>query len=341
MSPKFELNDLGFGSYSDKINTHFATTYRWPEPTEHFRNAGLNAATYLSYDFGGHKTAQGYRVGGWLNLHDFSGANFGITYNPSSLNARRTRGGPLTFNPVRRSINLRMYTDNRAWWVLFLGGNYSSSDDLESSSIFGNLEFKVLPTLTLSVGPEFSRDISQAHYVDVFDDNTATETFNKRYVFAHLDQKTFSADIRADWIISPKLSFQVYFQPFIASGKYSNFKSLRKPKTYDFINYGEEGSSFERVLNDDETEYYLDADGEGPLEAETISNPDFNYISLRGNAVFRWEYLPGSALYLVWTQNRAEGESIGEFRFNKSINNIFQTSPDNIFMLKISYWFGL
>ena len=226
-----------------------------------------------------------------------------------------------------------MYTDNRVWWVLFLGGNYSNGDDLESNSIFANVEFKVLPTLTVSVGPEFSRDIFQAHYVDSFDDITAIETFDKRYVFAHLDQKTFSADIRADWIISPKLSFQVYFQPFIASGKYTNFKSLKKTKIYDFINYGEEGSSIERVINDDgETEYNLDADGDGTAISETIDNPDFNYISLRGNAVLRWEYLPGSALYFVWTQSREEGDSIGKFRFNKSFNNLFRTRPDNIFI---------
>jgi len=342
VSPKFELNDIGFGPYSDKINTHFVTSYRWQEPTNHFRNAGINAATYLSYDFGGNKTAQGYRLGGFLNLHDFYGINFNVLYNPSSLNARRTRGGPLTFNPIRRSVNLNMYTDNRVWWVLSLGGSFINGDDLESNTIYANVEFKALPTLTLSVGPEFSRDISQAQYVDTFEDETALETFGNRYVFAHLDRTTFSVDIRADWIISPKLSFQVYFQPFIGSGEYSDFKSLRKPKSYDFVKYGEEGSSFEEVVtSDDEIEYTLDADGNGPAAAETISNPDFNYISLRGNAVFRWEYLPGSALYLVWTQSREEDRSIGEFRFNRSINNLFQARPDNIFMLKISYWFGL
>jgi Domain of unknown function (DUF5916) len=342
MSPKFELNDLGFGSYSDKINAHFVTSYRWPQPTELFRNAGINAATFLSYDFGGNKTAQGFWMGGFLNFSDFSGGNINLTLNPSSLNSRRTRGGPLTFNPISRSINLGMYTDNRHWWVLFLGGSYTNGDDLESKSVNANVEFKVTPTLTVSLGPEFSRDVSQAQYVDVFTDETATETFGNRYVFAHLDQTTFSTDIRADWIISPKLSFQVYFQPFIAAGKYSSFKALRKPKSYNFIEYGEEGSSFEKSINSDgDTEYTLDPDGEGSAVGETIDNPDFNYISLRGNAVLRWEYLPGSALYLVWTQSREEGESIGDFQFNRSINNMFTTRPDNIFMLKISYWFGM
>ena len=88
-------------------------------------------------------------------------------------------------------------------------------------------------------------------------------------------------------------------------------------------------------------EYSLDPDGEGPSEVEIINNPDFNYISLRGNAVLRWEYMPGSALYLVWTQSREEVEPVGDFYFMRSFDNLFNLRPDNIFMLKLSYWFGM
>ena len=204
------MNDLGFGSYSDKINAHFFASYRWLEPTKFYLNAGINAATFISYDYGWNKTAQGFWLGSFINLPDFYGGNFNITYNPSSLNARLTRGGPLTRNPISRSINFNLYTDNRNWWVLGLGGSFSNGDALKSNTVNLNVELKVSPSLTISVGPQYSRDISKAHYIDVFSDRTAKETFNQRYLFAHLDQTTFSANIRADWIISPKLSFQVY-----------------------------------------------------------------------------------------------------------------------------------
>jgi hypothetical protein len=148
------------------------------------------------------------------------------------------------------------------------------------------------------------------------------------------------ANIRADWIINPRLSFQVYLQPLIASGNYSDFKFLNKPKSYDYIIYGENGSTIEKDINEngDVTSYTLDPDGEGPAEAKTIGNPNFNYVSLRGNAVLRWEYMAGSTLFLVWTQSREDVEPTGEFQFGDSFRNLLSVKPDNIFMLKITYW---
>ncbi len=339
ISPKFEVNDLGFGAYSDLINAHFFTSYRWNEPTEIYQNAGINAATFVSYDFGGNRTSQGYWLAGYINSRDYYGANVSFTYNPSTLNSRRTRGGPLTVNPEGKSFSIDLNTDNRVWWVGYLGGYISNSAAGESRSIYTNFEFKVLPTLTLSVGPQFSKNISEAQWICKFYDPTATETYDNRYVFAHLDQTMFAADIRADWIINPKLSFQIYVQPFIASGKYSDFKYLVRPKSYDFTKYGENGSTLEQTIYPDgDILYTLDSDGDGTSEAITIGNPDFNYISLRGNAVLRWEYLPGSTLYLVWTQSREDIDSNGDFRFGNSMNNLFGVRPDNIFMLKLTYW---
>lgn len=340
ISPQFEVNDLGFGSYSDYINAHFYTSYRWNEPNGFYQYFGISAATFVSYDYGGNRISQGYWTNTYITLPDYNGGNLSFTYNPSTLNSRRTRGGPLTLNPESASGNFELFTDNRLWWVLTLGGDASFSDAGNSNSFYSNVEFKVLPTLTLSVGPEFSKDDINAQWVTNYSDPEAGETFEKRYVFANLDQTVFSANIRADWILSPTLSFQVYIQPLIASGKYTDFKFLLKPKTYDFEIYGENGSTLASNFSEDGKliSYEIDADGSGPSEAKTIGNPDFNYISLRGNAVLRWEYLPGSTLYLVWTQSREDVESNGEFRFGRSFNNLFSTRPDNIFMLKISYW---
>jgi len=340
ISPKFEVNDLGFGSYSDYINGHFFTSYRWNEPTDFYLYFGLSAATFLSYDYGGNKTSQGYWANSYLTLHDYYGGDISFIYTPSTFNSRRTRGGPLTLNPQGTSFELNLYTDNRKWWVLNLSGEVSSGEDENSRSVSTNVEFKVLPTLTVSVGPEFSKSIFSAQWIRNFDDAAATATYGKRYVFAHLDQTVVSANIRADWIMSPTLSFQVYLQPFIASGKFTDYKYLEKPKSYSFIKYGENGSTLtsERSEEGNIISYMLDPDAEGPAPSQTINNPDFNYISLRGNAVLRWEYLPGSTLYLVWTQTREDVESYGSFRFGRSVNHLFSVKPDNIFMLKISYW---
>lgn len=339
ISPKFEVNDLGFGFYSDLINAHFFTNYRWNTPTDFYQNAGVNVATFVSYDFGGNRTAQGYWLGSYITLRDYYGASISVTYNPSTLNSRRTRGGPLTVNPENKSLHFELYTDNRVWWVGYGGVDLSSSIDRKSYSFYTTFEFKVLPTLTLSFGPQFSKDNLETQWIRSYDDATALQTYDKRYVFAHLDQTTVAADIRADWIISPKLSFQIYIQPFIASGEYKDFKYLSKSKSYDFTKYGENGSTIEKLVSTEgEVSYTIDSDGNGPSPSKTVNNPDFNYISLRGNAVLRWEYLPGSTLYLVWTQSRQDFDSNGDFRFGKSLDNLLGVKPDNIFMLKISYW---
>jgi hypothetical protein len=129
-------------------------------------------------------------------------------------------------------------------------------------------------------------------------------------------------------------------QPLIVSGKYTEFKALQKPKSYDFLTYGENGSTIVSNLsaNGNIGSYSIDPDGMGPATAQTIYNPDFNYLSLRGSAVLRWEYLPGSTLYFVWTQTRQDVEPTGDFNFGHSFNNLFNLNADNIFLIKISYW---
>lgn len=107
-----------------------------------------------------------------------------------------------------------------------------------------------------------------------------------------------------------------------------------------FVTYGENGSTIVNNLSStgNIASYTLDPDGSGPATSQTIDNPDFRYLSLRGSAVLRWEYLPGSTLYFVWTQNRQNTEPTGEFNFGQSINNLFDLNADNIFLIKLSYW---
>jgi hypothetical protein len=338
VSPKFEINDMGYNPYSDLINMHFMASYRWLEPTSYYRQTGISAAAYASYDFGGYKTYQGYYLGTFFTHTSHNGINLNFNYYPKSFNARRTRGGPLTLNPVSRSFNANINTDFRKDWVLYAGSYGRFGEDLNNFSSYVNVELKVTPTLTVAVGPRDSRSISAAQWVGAYNDPEAADTYGRRYIFARLDQKIFAAEIRTDWIINPRLSFQVYLQPLIASGNYTDIKMLQRGKSYDFTLYGEEGSSIEKqTLASGQTVYRIDADGAGPSQTRTIGNPDFNYISLRGNAVLRWEYISGSTLYLVWTQSRENYLSTGDFDFRDSVSDMFTIHPDNIFMLKLTY----
>jgi hypothetical protein len=141
--------------------------------------------------------------------------------------------------------------------------------------------------------------------------------------------------VRVNWTFSPKLSFQLYVQPLLSTGAYAGIKELAQPGTFDFNKYGE-GSSRITLTGD---EYTVDPDGPlGPALPFSFSMPDFNYKSIRANAVFRWEYLPGSTLYFVWTHEKVDYESRGDFEFGRDVSRLARVAPDNVYSIKITYW---
>jgi hypothetical protein len=159
------------------------------------------------------------------------------------------------------------------------------------------------------------------------------DTFEARYIFGHLYQRVLSTEIRLDWTFTPKLTLQLYLQPFLAVGEYDRFKELARPKSFEFNTFGEGQSS----LDFEDNMYLVDPDGEGPASAFAFNNPDFNFKSVRGTIVLRWEYHPGSLLYFVWTQNRSDYSNPGDFNFSRDMGDLFSAPGDNIFLLKATF----
>jgi hypothetical protein len=215
-------------------------------------------------------------------------------------------------------------TDGKAKLFYFIESYTYSQPDNQSYvwNVYPGIEWKPVSNITLRVGPGFERVIQDAQYVDQFDDPAASGTYNRRYVFAELDQRTFVANIRLNWAFTPNVSLQTYIQPLISSGNYYEFKSLARPKSYEF----------------DEYDYLNTPD---PNTGELQSNPDFNVKSLRGNAVFRWEYRPGSAFFLVWTQERSAADSSGEFNMSDSARQLLDADANNVFLAKVTYYFSM
>ena len=238
------------------------------------------------------------------------------------INTRLTRGGPVVLYPEGMEVNINANTDQRKSWVVNLGASFGGKLDYPFYwQVNAGLEVRPASNIFVSISPFYQRDNEFSQWVDAFDDPSATNTYAKRYVFAELDQHTFGAGIRVNWTFTPKLSLQIYVQPLISSGDYKNYKELAKPRTYDFNQY-----QIDEVTENQE-EFFVDPDGSGPSQGFVISNPDFNYKSLRGNAVVRWEYLPGSVIYFVWTQTRSDVEDIGEFKFKQSFNQLLDAHP--------------
>jgi hypothetical protein len=140
---------------------------------------------------------------------------------------------------------------------------------------------------------------------------------------------------------SPTLSFELYAQPFISSARYSRFKEVAAPRSQDLVVYGEDAGTVttETDANGLVTRYHVDPDGTGPAREMVFGNPNFNLRSLRGNAVLRWEYRPGSTLYLVWTRSGSDFASgIGEMSLSRDVDALFSAKADNIFLVKVNYW---
>ena len=169
-------------------------------------------------------------------------------------------------------------------------------------------------------------------------DPLKTSTYGVRYVLADIHQKTLPIEVRINWTFTPRLSFQAYLQPYIGTGDFSAYKELHAARTFDFDYYGENGSTIDFA----DGIYTVDPDGpDGPAQSFTFPEQDFSLKSLRGTAVLRWEYRPGSILYFVWTQRRADYSDPGDFEFWRDFGDLLRAPGENIFMIKFSYRFEL
>ena len=240
-------------------------------------------------------------------------------------------------NPAGYEVDFDWETDDRKPFVFGMDlSSYVQAKDDYYLGIGAEFEWKPRSNVSISVNPDLDIEKEAVQWVDVFDDAMATQTFGKRYVFAAMLQKEISAGIRLNWTFTPKLSLQLYAQPLLSTGDYSDFKELTRPKSYDFKIYEEN-----KTISNSDDKITVDPDGAGPAGSISFDNPDFDYKSLRGNAVLRWEYSPGSTFYLVWTQRRSDSEYLGDMEFNRSFNRLWKTKADNIFMIKFSYWWNM
>jgi hypothetical protein len=337
LSPGFNPNDLGFQwGNSDVINYHILFGYHQPHPGKIFRQWWLVAAPFGTWDFGGTQIWEGYLVGANMQFLNYWTLDTMFAYNPKTWANEHTRGGPLMRIPWGWQINFTISSDNRKPIVISLfTSNYRRPGS--GNSFYGNVSLRWKPrsNISFSIGPSYSHRTSNIQWVDNIDDPLMTETYGTRHIFGDIDQKTIASEIRLNWTFTPKLSLQLYLQPFLGVGKYNRFKELARPRSFDFNVFGDVPSTITYDLENEE--YSVDPDGSGPAEAFGISNPDFNEKSLRGTIVLRWEYLPGSILYFVWTQSRLDETHPGDFNFRRDMGDLLTAPGDNIFLVKISY----
>jgi hypothetical protein len=217
-------------------------------------------------------------------------------------------------------------------------GSRGIGSDTRSFTLAPGLALKPASNIFIQLSPTFAYDEGVAQYVTTVEDPTATPFFGSRYVFAAIRTRTVSLSTRVNWTFTPDLTLQLFAQPFVASGDYSSFREFAAPRTLRQRVYGQDMGTIEYVEADGT--YVVDPDGPGPATSFSFQNPDFTTGALRGTAVLRWEYRPGSTLFLVWTQQRSGYDPVGEFDFQGARTAIFHQRPLNVYQIKLTYWIG-
>lgn len=340
VSPGFDYNDLGFQYWADKINIAVVSGYRWFNTTDIFRNRSLYGAVSYDSDFEGNvyrKSVMAFYNATFVNYY-YANGNLGYSFETDTKSL--TRGGPLAKLPAGFDASINLGTDSRSSFIVEPYA-YGWADEIggKSGELGVYFSWKPSPSISFTFGPSLSSTKEEIQWVDSYEDSSAIKMYGSRYIFAELNQTVVAGNIRLNWTFSPTMSLQLFLQPMFAVGDYSEFKELSQPKSYKFNKYGENGSTINYSAENDE--YTVNADPANNGESYTFSNPDFNFKSLRGNIVFRWEFLPGSVFYLVWSHEQTNFEDPGRFNFKNDFRNLMTSESDNVYLAKIAYWFDI
>ena len=318
LSPNFEMNDLGFRRRSNLLVWKQGLRARKEKSFNVFRRATFGFLGWWPWNY------DGVNIGSYVELLTFGQFKNYWDYNlrvgrvlPSFSDDDVQRGGALIKNPTGWWSYMRFSTDSRKMLQFRLSSALGWKDDRQSYEYNVRFLIRIRPAsnIELSVGPLYSYNVNNAQWIKQVEENLSGHT-KKHYVYGRLISRTLDFTTRADISFTPTLTLQFYLQPFIAVGDYTDFKELIEPKSYQFKPY--------------------------PLN----ENRDFHRRSLRGNTVLRWEFQPGSTLFLVWSQSRAiQLEEVGaeelEFRPFHRLRSSFTDEGKNIFLIKCRYWFGM
>lgn len=339
-SPGFEVNDLGFQQQADEANTRASVLYDHYTPTRLFRQAGIGFSSFYGSTFGGERVQTSFDTNGFLMFRNLWLLSAGVTRNLEALSTTALRGGPAIIAPASTDVFAVLQTDRRRALngEVFMSGTRESETGGATFTVSPNVQLRPSGRLAFSLGPSLTWNRDAWQYVAQPSAGDAT-----RYVFANLDQRTVSLTARLDYTFSPELSLQLYAQPFLSAGAYDGFREAAEPRASRFDERLRPLSAGELRTCDG---FYGVRGQEPGCEdatgfAYSFSDPDFNTKQFRSNAVLRWEYRPGSTLFVVWNQGRTDAVSDGTFDLRNDIGTLFGTPGTNVLLIKLSYWFGL
>ncbi len=317
-SPDLEINDLGYRRRADMLEWNYDFTARKEKPFSIFRRVIFGLYGWRTWNYDGVNISSYSEIWTDGRLKNYWDYELWVGRNLTSFSDDDVRrGGTLIKNPPGWWIFTRLATDSRKMVRLDVNPVFSWDDDGRSYDydIRLRLRIRIASNIEVSLGPAYNYAMKDAQWIDMVEETNHGQT-TKHYVYGELESRTLDFTTRANISFTPTLSLQFYVQPFVTIGGYMKFKELVEPMSYAFKPY------------------------------ELKENRDFHRRSLRGNTVLRWEFQPGSTLFLVWTQSReATLEQLDaadlDFRPIHRLRSTFTDEGKNVFLIKCRYWFGI
>ena len=307
-SPGFDVNDVGFMQRADGISQNAWFQVRRPRPGRFFRDLNINFNQWSHRNFGGDLISNGGNVNANGSLTSQWSLGGGIAAYGRVLDDRFTRGGPAAY--VDGGFNMWQWlnTDERKpvsfHWNM--GANRNADGSL-AWNVNPAIQLRPGSALSAEIGLGFDRNDDERQWVDA-----VTGADRTHYVFGRLRQRTSSMTFRVNYTLTPDLSVQLYAQPFVSAGAYDSFRELVNGRA---LRYTDRYATFAY-------------DGD----------PDFRVLSFRTTNVMRWEFKPGSTLFVVWQQGREGFAPDGSFRFRRHYGDVFATPATNTLLVKLAYW---
>ena len=329
-SPGFEINDLGRMQSSDDIEYNADLQVRETVPGKYLQNWRLGFETRGARNYGGVHQMNSWSQNTSLTLKNLWSLNVRTTWELPATDDALTRGGPLMGKVANSRVEVRLNNPfgSRTPWRVSGGGGRDALGG-HSRNVGGQLTLRTTDRLSMSVEPSWQQGLDPRQYITSI--GGGTRTYGRRYVFGHIDRTTISMKLRANLTFTPNLTLEGYAEPFVASGRYSRVGELAAARSSALREYGTDGTT----MTVDSTGLMTIVDG---AETFTLSNRDFHVLSFRSNLVMRWEWLPGSTLFLVWQQNRRTAEAFGDPARFDELWRTTRSAGDNFLSLKVSFW---
>ncbi len=310
-TPGFESNDLGFQRRADERTMNHWIQWRDNVPGKYVRSWMVNLNQWAGWNFGGDRLFGGGNVNMHWTFQNNLRTGFGLNANGGGIRDRSTRGGP----GVRSNNTLSLWhyvelDDRRAVSPGYNGYYERDGQGTVRINASPSVTWRPSRALRFEGGVRFNRNSDDAQWVE----NETDAAGVPHFVFGRLEQRTLAMTLRANYTLSPTLSFQSYAEPFISAGKYGRFRELTDGRAAVYV---------------DRYQAY-----------DYRDNADFNFRSFRTTNVLRWEFKPGSALFAVWQQGRQERGTQGDFRVRRDVGDLFSAPARDVFLVKFSYWFN-